>query len=68
MSYLWGFCSAFVLYCFLSIYFPAGETLLEASVWEDLQIQDGVVPVESGNMYDSTRDSSKEVSEKAKAI
>lgn len=68
MNYLWGLSSAFVLYCLLSKFFPAEETSLEASIWDDVQIQEGGVPVDSGEMYDSTGDSSKDVSEKVKAV
>ena len=33
--YLWGFTSAFVIYCGLSKLFPASETLIPASIHED---------------------------------
>lgn len=42
MNYLWGFTSAFVLYWGLSWAFPAKETLLDAPIFEDVEVFDGV--------------------------
>lgn len=42
MNYLWGFASAFVIYSALSKVFPATETLLDATIYEDDDIYDGV--------------------------
>jgi NCS1 family nucleobase:cation symporter-1 len=42
MSYLWGFTSAAVLYVSLNWFFPAKETLLEAPIYEDVSVIDGV--------------------------
>ncbi|EXJ95149.1 hypothetical protein A1O1_00268 [Capronia coronata CBS 617.96] len=41
MNYLWGFTSAFVLYCAFSHFFPATETLVEESVYGDVVFYDG---------------------------
>ncbi|TAQ89492.1 hypothetical protein B7494_g2156 [Chlorociboria aeruginascens] len=35
MFYLWGFSSAFVIYCVLSKFWPATETLIPKSIYED---------------------------------
>jgi NCS1 family nucleobase:cation symporter-1 len=42
MSYLWGFSSACIVYCVLNKFFPAEETLLQAPIYEDVLIYDGV--------------------------
>jgi hypothetical protein len=40
--YLWGFTSAFVIYSLLGTYFPAEETLIPATIYEDLEVIDNV--------------------------
>jgi NCS1 family nucleobase:cation symporter-1 len=40
--YLWGFSSAFVIYCVLSHFWPATETLIPATIHEDIEVMDGV--------------------------
>ena len=42
MFYLWGFSSAFVIYCLLSYIWPAPETLTPATIHEDAEVMDGV--------------------------
>lgn len=42
MNYLWGFTSALLIYWVLSHFFPAADTLLESSIYEDLEVYDGV--------------------------
>jgi NCS1 family nucleobase:cation symporter-1 len=42
MSYLWGFLSAAFVYVALSKAFPARETLLDAPIYEDVAVLDGV--------------------------
>lgn len=42
INYLWGFFSAFVTYWALSTAFPAKETLLDAPIFEDIEVFDGV--------------------------
>jgi NCS1 family nucleobase:cation symporter-1 len=48
MNYLYGFCSAAIVYYVLNRVFPAHETLLEAPIYEDIIIQDGVGIVNDG--------------------
>jgi NCS1 family nucleobase:cation symporter-1 len=48
MNYLWGFFSAIVVYTGLSLIFPAKETLLEAPIYEDTEVYDGVEYVNDG--------------------
>lgn len=48
MNYLWGFLSAAVIYCSLSIAFPATETLLTEPIFEDVAVVDGVEYVNDG--------------------
>jgi NCS1 family nucleobase:cation symporter-1 len=48
MNYLYGFCSAAIVYYVLNRVFPAHETLLEAPIYEDIIIQDGVEVVNDG--------------------
>ncbi|KAH8667465.1 allantoin permease [Tricladium varicosporioides] len=42
MFYLYGFTSAFVVYCLLSHFFPAQETLISESIFEEVEIIGGV--------------------------
>jgi len=42
MFYLYGFTSAFVVYCALSHFWPATETLIPATIHEDIEIENGV--------------------------
>jgi hypothetical protein len=42
MNYLYGFTSASFVYWSLSYFFPAKETLLEACIYEDVTVIDGV--------------------------
>ncbi|KAF2722915.1 hypothetical protein K431DRAFT_345114 [Polychaeton citri CBS 116435] len=42
INYLWGFSSAFFLYWLLSTIFPAKETLISASITDDLAVLHGV--------------------------
>lgn len=42
MNYLWGFCSAVVVFVALSKIWPAEKTLIEACIYDDLQINEGV--------------------------
>jgi NCS1 family nucleobase:cation symporter-1 len=39
MNYVWGFTSAFVLYCALSKLFPAVETLIDACIYDDADVE-----------------------------
>lgn len=56
MFYIWGFTSAFLTYITLSYFFPAKETLIEKSIYDDTEFIDGVgylndgmsTPVETG--------------------
>jgi NCS1 family nucleobase:cation symporter-1 len=48
MNYLYGFCSAAIVYYVLNRALPAHETLLEAPIYEDIIIQDGVEIVNDG--------------------
>ncbi|KAE9964842.1 hypothetical protein Vi05172_g12357 [Venturia inaequalis] len=48
MNYLWGFFSAVIVYTSLSLIFPAPETLLEAPIYEDTEVYDGVEYVNDG--------------------
>jgi NCS1 family nucleobase:cation symporter-1 len=58
MFYIWGFTSAFTAYCLLSHFFPATETLIPATLHEDVETMDGVeykndglhTPVEVGTV------------------
>lgn len=49
MNYLWGFSSAFLLYVVLSKAFPAQETLVGATIWDDADVQEGVEVGSSGD-------------------
>jgi NCS1 family nucleobase:cation symporter-1 len=49
MFYLWGFSSAFFVYCSLSYLWPAKDTLIDASIYEDPDIISGV-PYEKGDV------------------
>jgi NCS1 family nucleobase:cation symporter-1 len=42
MNYLWGFSSAAVVCVGLNYAFPAKETLIDAPIYEDISIIDGV--------------------------
>lgn len=42
MSYLWGFCSAALVYVVLNRFFPAEETLLPAPIYDDVSVIDGM--------------------------
>ena len=42
MFYIWGFTSAFSIYCLLSYFFPATETLIPATIHEDIETMNGV--------------------------
>lgn len=48
MFYIWGFCSAFATYCTLSYFFPAKETLLEKTIYDDTDVIDGVTYLNDG--------------------
>jgi NCS1 family nucleobase:cation symporter-1 len=68
MSYLWGFCSAAFVYVVLNRLFPAPETLLDAPIYEDSSIVDGIEYVDSAGVSemnkagtDSDVEQSKEV-------
>ena len=42
MFYLWGFTSAFVIYSLLGKFFPAEETFVAATIYDDTEIVGGV--------------------------
>jgi nucleobase:cation symporter-1, NCS1 family len=42
INYIWGFSSAFLVYCVLSHFWPATETLLDATITEHRTIVNGV--------------------------
>ena len=48
MNYLYGFCSAAIIYYTLSKAFPATETLLEVPIYEDVTIHNGIEVVNDG--------------------
>ncbi|RDW84290.1 allantoin permease [Coleophoma cylindrospora] len=48
INYLWGFTSAAVLYWSLNKVFPATETLLDAPIYEDVLVLNGVEYVNDG--------------------
>jgi NCS1 family nucleobase:cation symporter-1 len=48
MFYLWGFSSAFVVYITLSHFFPAEETLIPATIHEDIEVMNGVEYLNDG--------------------
>ncbi len=41
MFYLWGYTSAFVVYSTLSYFFPAQETIIPATIYDDVDIISG---------------------------
>lgn len=61
MNYLYGFTSAAFVYWALSYWFPAEETILQASIYDDTDVIDGVhLAQQSGARTTSiTRDGSK---------
>lgn len=42
ISFLWGFSSGFAVYCVLNYFWPATETLLDATISDETTIVDGV--------------------------
>jgi NCS1 family nucleobase:cation symporter-1 len=48
MFYLWGFSSAFLVYITLSHFFPAEETLIPATIHEDIEVMNGVEYLNDG--------------------
>lgn len=48
MNYLYGFCSAAIVYCGLSLAFPATETLIDAPIYDDVIIHNGIEVVNDG--------------------
>lgn len=38
MFYFWGYSSAFVIYAALSYFFPATETIIPATIYEDSDV------------------------------
>jgi len=48
MNYLYGFCSAAIVYYVLNRLSPANETLLDNAIYEDIIIQDGIATVNDG--------------------
>lgn len=48
MNYLYGFCSAAIVYYVLNLVFSAHETLLESPIYDDIIVQDGVEIVNDG--------------------
>jgi NCS1 family nucleobase:cation symporter-1 len=65
MSYLWGFLSAAVVYVTLNYFFPAKETLLDAPIYEDSSVIDGVDYGNGvGNAPEMIRDAGESDSEK----
>jgi hypothetical protein len=69
MFYIWGFTSAFCAYCVLSHFFPATETLIPATIHEDIETMNGVeyksdglhTPVEVGTVDSDEKGGLKEV-------
>ncbi|KAH8689069.1 putative allantoin permease [Talaromyces proteolyticus] len=48
MNYLWGFSSAFFLYCVLSHFFPAKETLVKEAIHGDMPTYEGTATEVAG--------------------
>lgn len=70
INYLWGFTSAFVLYYALSKFFPATETLLDACIYEDNEMVDGVEVVNDGvqHSYETKAALEESASTKSKSL
>jgi NCS1 family nucleobase:cation symporter-1 len=60
MSYLWGFMSAAVVYVTLNYFFPANETLLDAPIYGDSSVIDGV---DYGNDVENVHEITKDIDE-----
>ena len=48
MFYLWGYSSAFVVYCLLCHFFPAKETIIPATIYDDSDVVSGQSVEEDG--------------------
>lgn len=48
MNYLWGFTSAWAVYWLLSYWFPATDTLLQVSIYDDVEVIEGVQNTNDG--------------------
>jgi NCS1 family nucleobase:cation symporter-1 len=48
ISFMWGFTSGFVIYCFLSYFWPAKETLIDSTITEDITVVEGVTYINDG--------------------
>ncbi|KAJ5610558.1 hypothetical protein N7510_007277 [Penicillium lagena] len=48
ISFMWGFSSGFIIYCVLSYFWPATETLVGSTIYDETQIVDGVLVYNNG--------------------
>lgn len=48
ISFMWGFSSGFIIYCTLSYFWPATETLVQTTIYDETQIVDGVLVYNDG--------------------
>jgi hypothetical protein len=61
MFYFWGFGSAFFVYCALSWLFPAPETCVAETIYDDGQILEAAQsPEVGGPEYDSSEEKNNE--------
>lgn len=61
MFYFWGFGSAFAVYCTLSWLFPARETQINETIYDDGQILEAAqTPEVDGTEYDSSEEKNAE--------
>lgn len=61
MFYFWGFGSAFIVYCALSWLFPARETMVEETIYDDGQVlESGHGTDPDGTEYDSSEEKDTE--------
>jgi NCS1 family nucleobase:cation symporter-1 len=42
ISFMWGFTSAFVIYCALNYFWPATETLVQCTIFDEMTMVNGV--------------------------
>jgi NCS1 family nucleobase:cation symporter-1 len=48
ISYMWGFTSGFLIYCALSYFFPAPETLITSTIREEVVFMNGIEVLNDG--------------------
>ncbi|KAK6000566.1 hypothetical protein QM012_003291 [Aureobasidium pullulans] len=61
LNYLYGFCSAAIVYYAVNVAFPARQTLLDSPIYEDIIIQDGIEVVNDGAQLRSEEETKKHV-------